>query len=505
MRSISVRSLRKVSFGALVSLVGGTYGLLVLGLMRLPLEYDEAFNMTVVKNLGSQFMYATNGAISMPPGPKFFDPFITTGPSLMVPSALLWFITGGSVVGVRIVPLAFFIAYLVGLWRIAPGGSSPWTKLMMVSAPLTLVVPTAFEHAAFVPTRLVGETAAACLLLWGVRLVVRGRWFVGGLLCGLAVQTKYVASIPLAAALFAVAVSFVIVGRPIRLKSFMNLASGVILPTLIFESIRLMVLGVKDYVDSLGVIVDYSASVVQVGDKENADAMTKMTSLGNMFETHSFLVIALVVSLALGLMLMGEARREAGIEGESADDAASNGLLTSAALLIAGAASLVFWLLFVQEPSGRHSLVGLLLMVPGLCLLAQRAALHTGKLRVGLTLLAFVGCGFIALNSAAKSWDLVRVDSLLEEQRQIADLLEDRGVSALDVDGWWQHPEFQVLTDLPIETPDRQSEMLIFDSIQGSYVFGLSDLSSFEETEVFRDKCKYTVFASKYYVICRPQ
>jgi hypothetical protein len=314
-----------------------------------------------------------------------------------------------------------------------------------------------------------------------------------------------VASIPLAAALFAVAVSFVIVGRPIRLKSLMNLASGVILPTLIFESIRLMVLGIKDYVDSLGVIVDYSASVVQVGDKENADAMTKMTSLGNMFETHSFLVIALVVSLVLGLMLMNEAGREGGTEGESADDAASDGSLTSAALLIAGAASLVFWLLVVQEPSGRHSLIGLLLMVPGLCLLAQRAVLHAGKLRAALMLPAFVGCGFIALNSAAKSWDLVRVDSLLEEQHQIADLLEDRGVSALDVDGWWQHPEFQVLTDLPIETPDKQSEMLIFDLIQGSYVFGLSDLSSFEETEKFRDKCKYTVFDSKYYVICRPQ
>jgi hypothetical protein len=375
----------------------------------------------------------------------------------------------------------------------------------MVSAPLALVAPVAFEHAAFVPTRLVGETAAACLILWGIRFVVRGRWFVGGLVCGLAVQTKYVASIPLAAALLAVLGSFVVLGRPIKVRSLMNLSSGVVLPTVVVEGVRLVVLGTKDYIDSLGAIIDYSASVVQVGDKENADAMTKLTSLGNMFETHSFLVITTVISLALGLMLLNEVRREGGTDEGSVDHATSDGFLISAALLIAGASSLVFWVLVVQESSGRHSLIGLLLMVPGVVLLVQCAMVRVGKLRVGMMPLAFVGCAFIAVNSAAKSWDLVRVDSILEEQHQIAELLEDRGVSALDVDGWWQHPEFQVLTDLPIETPESQSEILIFDSIQGRYVFGLEDLSSFEVSEIYGDKCNYSVFASKFYVLCRPE
>ena len=278
--------------------------LMVIGLMRLPLEYDEAFNMTVVKNLGDHFLYATNGATSIPAQTKLFDPFITTGPTLLVPTALVWFVTQGFITAVRLVPFAFFLAYLIAVWKIPAGRWNGWTRIMSVAAPLAIVMPTRFEHAAFVPTRLVGETTAACLLLWGLQLTVKDRWFIGGLLWGFAVQTKYVIVIPLVSSLVVLLAAFLLLDRRVSLKRVGLLGSGILLPSLIFESIRAFVLGLQKYVDSLGAIVDYSASVVQVGDKGNADAMTKMTSLGNMFETHSFLILVVAAALVIGLTLL---------------------------------------------------------------------------------------------------------------------------------------------------------------------------------------------------------
>jgi len=282
--------LREVVFFLVLTLVVACYLLMAIGLMRLPLEYDEAFNMTVVKNLGDHFLYATNGAVGLLTETKLFDPLITTGPTLLAPSALVWFITQGSITAVRLVPFVFFLAYLVAIWLIPAGRWNSWTRVMSIAAPLAIVMPTRFEHAAFAPTRLVGETTAACLLLWGLHLLMSNHWFLGGLLWGLAAQTKYVIAIPIASALIVVLVALLLLGRRIRLKAISSLGFGILLPTLVFESIRAVILGIDDYVDSLGVKVDYSASVVQVGDKGESDAMTKMTSLGNMLETHSFLI-----------------------------------------------------------------------------------------------------------------------------------------------------------------------------------------------------------------------
>lgn len=502
--SLKAGRLREVVFFLVLTLVVACYFLMAIGLMRLPLEYDEAFNMTVAKNLGNHFLYGTNGALGLLPETKLFDPLITTGPTLLVPSALVWFITQGSITAVRLVPFVFFLAYLVAIWLIPAGRWNSWTRVMSIAAPLAIVMPTRFEHAAFAPTRLVGETTAACLLLWGLHLLMSNHWFLGGLLWGLAAQTKYVIAIPIASALIVVLVALLLLGRRIRLKAISSLGFGILLPTLVFESIRAVILGIDDYVDSLGVIVDYSASVVQVGDKGESDAMTKMTSLGNMLETHSFLIIAVASALAIGLTLLVRAVNGTSADHDSINDAERNGLVVAAASLVAGISSLLFWILVVQEPSGRHSLIGLLLIVPGIACLAQRVVSNFRTLRNPLISLAVIGLLFVTVNHISKSWQVITSPSVLEEQRSIVTLLSRDDDAHLDVEGWWQRPEFQVLGDLPIENPGRPPQMLIFDSIQGGYEFGMSDMSDFETTQVYADKCLYVVHISRSYVLCRP-
>lgn len=495
---------REAIFYSVLTLIVACYVLMVIGLMRLPLEYDEAFNMTVVKNLGEHFLYATNGATSIPSEIKMFDPFITTGPTLLAPTALAWFLSQGSITAARLVPFAFFVAYLVAVWLIPAGRWNGWSRLMSIAAPLAIVMPTRFEHAAFVPTRLVGETTAACLLLWGLHLVVRDRWFLGGLLWGLAVQAKYVIAIPLVSALTVLLAAFLLLGRRLRLRGIAALGFGVVLPTLIFEGIRASILGIEKYVDSLGRIVDYSASVVQVGDKGDADAMTKLTSLGNMFETHSFLILVVVSAVVVGLILLTRAENGATQDHDHSMNAEQNGSIVSATSFAAGVSSLLFWMLVVQERSGRHSLIGLLLIVPGLACLAQKAVNSSRILRAPLTVLSVFGLLFVAVNHISESSQLVAKPSVLEEQRNIVGILSRDDDAHLDVEGWWQRPEFQVLSDIPIETPSKLPKMLIFDQIQGGYEFGIPDLSDFPQTQAYADKCLYIVYASPSYVLCRP-
>ena len=178
--------------------------------------------------------------------------------------------------------------------------------------------------------------------------------------------------------------------------------------------------------------------------------------------------------------------------------------IVAAASFVAGASSLLFWILVVQERSGRHSLIGLLLVVPGLACLAQRAVNSSRNLRTLLTVLAVFGLLFVAVNQVEKSWELIDKPSALEEQRSIVKFLSRDDDAHLDVEGWWQHPEFQVLSDLPIEVPGKFPKMLIFDSIQGGYEFGLSDLRDFPQTQVYADKCRHIVYVSPSYVLCRP-
>jgi uncharacterized membrane protein len=490
-------------------LVAGVFVVLIASHLRLPLEYDEAFNITVVENVAERFFYGTNGAISFVTGevgtPVLFDPLITTGPTLLLPAALVWRMSNGAVWATRLVPAAFFALYLLGSWVASRGTVGRWYRLLLVVGPLTLVVPIAFEHAAFVPTRMVGETTAATMILWGALLASRGKLWWGGVLVGLAVQTKLVAIIP--SLIVVIAVLVIVHANPLagRWRRSAIWLLGAIAPTMIFEAIRLVTLGWDDYRTNTGAIVNYSRSVAQIGDKGSSDAMTKLTSLGNMFYTHSFLVVtsAFVVVIALAAFSVGGSHREDAMTRERAWSMST----FVAVSVLAGGSSLLFWLLAVQERSGRHAILGLLLLFPGLSLFLAylTSTVEPRRLvRLPLAIAMFIAVGFVAIDSAAKSIVSLSSESVLDEQKRVARIIEESGTPSLDVDGWWQRPEFQILTDIPVETPTTPSRLLIFDSIQGGYVFGSTDMTQFPASKFYADKCRYSVYVSPYYVLCRP-
>src|SRR4051812_19310789 len=60
----------------------------VLAGFHAPLTYDEAYNLQVVRHLVEHGSYATDGAL-YDGQPRLFDAWISTGPTLVLPSALL--------------------------------------------------------------------------------------------------------------------------------------------------------------------------------------------------------------------------------------------------------------------------------------------------------------------------------------------------------------------------------------------------------------------------------
>jgi hypothetical protein len=246
-----------VMFTGFATLIGLAYILLIVASLRLPLEYDEAFNLTVVKNLSEDFSYGSNGAINNGGTRVLFDPYVTTGPVLIVPTALVWWLTNGTLWAVRLVPAAFFALYLWALWRVSGPLTSRWVRLGLLVGPLALVVPTAFEHAAFAPTRLVGETTAATLILWGLVQMSKNRLLWGGILVGLAVQTKLVAIIPATVVVASVVISVWMTPERSRARNVFAWMAGFLAPTLAFELLRMIVLGFSGYVDNTRSVLNY--------------------------------------------------------------------------------------------------------------------------------------------------------------------------------------------------------------------------------------------------------
>jgi len=497
-----------IAFGLTLTAILGAYVLMIVGQLRLPLEYDEAFNLTVVENFGERFFYGTNGALAPVVGaPVLFDPYITTGPTLLVPAAIVWRMFDGAIWVARLVPVGFFALYLAGAWSMTSGLVGRWGRLISLVGPFALVVPVAFEHAAFVPTRFVGETAVVAMITWGLILALRGKYWWGGVLVGLSVQAKYVAVIPATIVVLAVLV-ILVARRPqdVLLRSF-AWVTGAVIPTVSFEIIRLITLGWNGYWDNVNATVSYSRSVAQLGDKGGYDAMTKLTSLGNMFYTHSFLIAMGLLFITLALASFAAVATKKDDTQVPDHDVRWMMPIVVSTTVLAGGSSLLFWILVVQERSGRHGLIGLLLLFPGLGLLLAYVveAIEPRRFaRLPVVTVVFLAMGFLVVDSATKSISAFGNDSVLDEQVRVARLLEESGTPSLDVDGWWQRPEFQILTDIPVETSGGVATVLVFDSIQVGYLTGDSDMLRFRGTELYGDKCQYSIYQSSYYVLCRP-
>jgi hypothetical protein len=210
---------------------------------------DEAFNLTVPRNLLAGLGYTSDGTLSgstLTP----FDPRISTGPVVLLPVAGVLALGVDPVIGARLVPLAYWVLLLVGCAVLGRRVAGRFGALVAVALPL------AFNTAESVspiqgPADLLGETAAAAFIVWALIALPRRAW-LAGLLLGLAVQAKLIALLALPA--FAVALFLLTPAAPFRRRFAVALRRAwaplvlAAVPTLLLELVALVSLGVAGYV-----------------------------------------------------------------------------------------------------------------------------------------------------------------------------------------------------------------------------------------------------------------
>lgn len=261
---------------------------------------DEAFNLTVPRNLVQGLGYASDGALS---GSTLtsFDPRISTGPAVLLPVAALLATGVDPVIAARLIPLAYWALLLAGLAVLGRRIGGRWAALLAVTVPLAFTADAGVSPIQG-PADLLGEIPAAALLVWALVVLPRRAW-LAGLLVGLAVQAKLIALLALPA--FAVALWVLADGtgwarvRAALRRSWLPLLL-VAAPTALVEGVAFLTLGPAGFVEHLREFVRF----VRSGGQGDA-ASTIGQKIATLADSWSLPPALAVIGALLALLLVG--------------------------------------------------------------------------------------------------------------------------------------------------------------------------------------------------------
>ena len=480
-------------------LVIATYGALFVEQLRHGLEYDESYIMSVVRNLAIGNGYAGDG-ISFYSSSQYFDPQISTGPTLLLPGVLAWWISGGSLVALRIVPLLFFVSFLIALNLLLNPRGNPWALAAVAASPLLMTVGIFdLTTRSLVPGRFLGEIAALACLTLGAALIARNRFVLGGILAGLSITAKLHFVVPVATLLVVVGF-FLLMGKQRKLLPRLAL-SGVasVVPLGLLESYKLFVLGPTGYVDHLRIVRDWaqtqSRDILELIDR----IPFRLDLLMSLMSSWTLLWIGiLVVLLALSLRQLRPSLRFP----PTTESTLYVGVLVGYALT--SLSLLVWWLLASAQDSPRQAIPTILILVS---LLAAATSYLAIRLRLdqsngprrSLWIPALIVLAAFA-TVTAQGIRIVVNDSgqrLALDQAMTADLIQENAVWWVPRDGFWTNPEHLLLTELDYAPSQGASGLRLWTSIRA-----LNELGDPDARELAQE-CNTPLFTSANAVLCR--
>ena len=487
------------------------YGLLALAYLALAwqqlrygIEFDEGFNLTVVRNMASGLGYSTTGIVpwtwEVP-----FDPNASTGPTLLLPASLVWFLTGGSLEATRIVPFVFFLALVVALGLLFYRVAGRWAALIAAGSPLLLsVAKEDISTVSLVPGRFVGEiTATACLVGMAVLLSSR-RPLLAGLAGGMAIQAKLHFALPVVVTLGTWWLLERKFGRQVGGQALVRLGLGLTLPAIAFEAFRFASLGPGGYLPSIknlgGWLLGQGASA---GYESMLDSAGRR--LGGLLAVMSLLG-ALLLLTALATLVFNALTAGFGIHSAASSSEHPTGIIPLVALLTGTSVLFAWWMFYPPEKLPRVGTPILLILIPTLLVAAfvslKRSSYSASRLgrffgwvsatvSGALGLLLVITQMFTALNNDFGA-------RLLTEQRAASAVIRDSGTPSLPMEWIWNLAQFQILADVPSQTnPDVDPPtVLVFDSIRARTDYGVDD------ARVFTQTCDQVLFESQAVVIC---
>lgn len=492
--------------GALLALVLACYGVLFIHEARSGLEFDEAYNLEIAKNLASGHGYAAYGWET---GTQFrlFDPRITTGPTLLLPAALLWRLGGGALWLVRLVPLSCFALYLFSIWRLSHRRLGRWAGLGTLCAPLLIHVALADDllTRSLTVGRMVGEFAACAFILAAVlALSSRDRTLLGGLMAGLAVQTKDNFLVAGALVMLAWLAARWLIDRRFPLRKSLFGALGAVAPTAAFELYRLAILGSPS---AYRASVNELLAFVRSQSSSPQPQFDRIGTMSTLIAPSGWLVLGLIMILFVILAMNGGRR----LPVERREQRVMLSFLLCGVVL--GAAGLLYtWVVRSTQSSPRQGLPTVLLALPVL-IMATFAALQA-LMRAGSRIWFWAEKALCLLLVALAVWAGAHEARSTSEHQRLLDqraavaYLEGSGVSpSLPNYQLWHLPELLVLSDLPSETSPGAAPATVdvFTSHMAVAELGTPDARLFEttQTERFPYSCHGPVlFENRNVVVC---
>lgn len=507
-RNASGRSLAE-DIAAIALLLASLIALVALGYrgLFLPIDYDEAYNLQVVDNLAKGLGYASYGSLRGD-GQWLFDPFITTGPAILGPLGLVWHITGGSLLALRSFMFLFLPVYLAGLYCLCDRkGTSFLVPALGISASLCITQLPA--------GRALGELPAATAIVWSAWAVTRDKPSLAGLASGLALQIKLVYGLAGAVMLTTWLISSASKSDANRLQRALLTGLFALVPTIVFEVFRFYSLG---NVDAYFASLDELRSFLRTQNINNTGTWLQPNSLGQKI-VGLYQLVQFYGWLSAGvfgaLCFSGAARQI-----ESWDNVPSHtsektrrnpnvlvprfysaGLI---GLIFSGLAMLLGWITKSTQYGSRQGLPFALLFLPALFILGGHFHCEAVcRLPMGRTssIRRLIGiCGSFLLGAAVcfQIRGTLRDDSsveVAEEQKRVSELITRSGAKSMFADGWWQNPEFQLLTGIPaLPIKTGTSQMLVVQDYQVALTGSTWNRH--------RSKCSEVVYESPKTLVC---
>jgi 4-amino-4-deoxy-L-arabinose transferase-like glycosyltransferase len=150
-----------------------------------PLQFDESYNLALAKHLATTGQYATE-IVGVPL--RWFDPLVTTGPTVLAPIALIFKLFGVGIIQARIIPIIYFGLLIVSAY-FAAKRQSTWRAGCIVVL-LLFALTSHFDEYGIV---VFGEIPAVAFLLLAAIALARDDAkgaLVCGALVGAAILTK---------------------------------------------------------------------------------------------------------------------------------------------------------------------------------------------------------------------------------------------------------------------------------------------------------------------------
>ena len=464
---------------SLIVLCGAIIVRLVANSWTDDLGFDESLIGQVVDSLVGQREYAFYGGASGT-GPVPFSPGISTGAPVIIPAAVIWFITQGSLWTLRIVAVAGIVALLAGWWRFSAGRSSALPMFGVLVATLGIAGDRiATGH-------MLGEIPATAMIVWSLALHRQSRLRTAYLLLGLAFLTK-VAVAPVVAA---VGLAFML--SPVnqdRVRDRLRDWRGVIrvpalalLPVAIFETWKLIALGgasgYRRWLDEFRFFV--SSQNINTYSSWRAGGLldSKVDSIQAILTGGLILVVAVLVVVRAVAWIPSRhpqtsvEQDERSTRGEDDSSAGAAVVLPLLALALGSLGLIGTWIVQSKLADPRQPLPGLLLLLTAVLALLTIDARVAGS-RAVLARWAFgISAMFFMMPIALGGWpdDL---DMLHPDQRLVIESIEQGDYTTVFADGFYENPEIQLAASIPaVPWLLPEDQLVVVGAAQMQFLYG---------------------------------